>query len=456
MVSPVKDPELLALLEGESTPQAPNMAQPVRDPELLAILNQPTEQAPAVEPERAGLMDELGRQLGLTGRAIAGGAAQAVEPFTEPLRYLMNKALPGNPVGNIEDATDAALTSMGVPEPQGPVERGVQTAGRFVTSAGTGLGLERAVEKGVGTALGGLRWPKEAPSYEQLKELGNAAYKAADDAGLVVHPGSFKNFVGRIDGITRQAGIDRDIHPRAFAAVRRMKEAVESGQPMPLQEIDILRKVTQAASGSADKAERKMGQLIKSELDDYINRLGDSDILSGDGRAAAEALNLARNAWTRLSKSETIQEAVQKAGIRAGQFSGSGFENALRTQFRQIAMSNKRMRGFSPEEQDAIKKVASGGPVGNAFRYLGKLAPTGVVSGSLGAGAGYAIGGAPGAIGIPLAGAIARRIATKGTIKNAENLDEMVRRGMPNPKEAPEWLLPWLSGGIFGVDTQGN
>jgi hypothetical protein len=32
----------------------------------------------------------------------------------------------------------------------------------------------------------------------------------------------------------------------------------------------------------------------------------------------------------------------------------------------------------------------------------------------------------------------------------------MVRMGMPSPKEAPEWLRPWLIGGIFGTDTQDN
>ena len=47
---------------------------------------------------------------------------------------------------------------------------------------------------------------------------------------------------------------------------------------------------------------------------------------------------------------------------RAAQFSGSGFENALRTEFRNLAQNPKRLRGFSAEEQAAIRRVARGGP----------------------------------------------------------------------------------------------
>jgi len=349
---------------------------------------------------------------------------------------------------------DSLLTDMGVPEPETPIERGVQSAGRFAAAAGTGLGVEKGVERVVGSAVGGLRSASKAPTLSELKETGKAAYQAADDAGLVVHPGSFKNFVGRVTAATKQAGIDKDIHPRATAAIRRMTDAVEAGEPMKLQDIEILRRVTSAARSSTEKAERKMGQIISEQLDNYVNGLSDADIIAGDRGGAIEALNLARNAWTRMSRSEEIQEAVQKAGIRAGQFSGSGFENALRTQFRQIAMNNKRMRGFSPEEQEAIKRVASGGPVGNAFRTLGKLAPTGVVSGAVSGSAGYAIGGAPGAVALPAIGGLARRAATKGTTMNVDRLDDLVRRGAQNTDQTPEWLRPWLVGGIFGADTQ--
>lgn len=450
MVSPVTDPNLLARLEQQDF-------GPVTDPALLARLEEGITKTPhgfeaVSEPS---LMDKLGRQAGLTTRAIAGGMAQAAEPFTEPVRYLLNKALPGSPVGNIETATDEVMTSIGVPEPQGALERGVQSAGRFVASAGVGAGGAKTLERGMESALGLSRQVRpEIPSTGQLKKYAKAAYKDADDAGVVVHPGSFKNFATRIKGVAKQAGIDKDIHPKATAAVRRITDAADEGVPIKLEDITILRRVLSGAKGSIEKDERRIAGIITEHMDDYVTRLGANDVIAGNPQAAGAALVSARNLWTRASKSETVQEAIGKAGKRAGQFSGSGFENALRTQFRQIAMNNKRMRRFSEAEKAAIDKIAMGGPIDNAFRTLGKLAPTGIVSAGISGGAGYAMGGPVGAVALPLAGAVARRVATGLTKGNVENLSEMVRRGGPAVKEVPDWLLPWLSGGIFGADTQ--
>lgn len=431
--------------------------KPVTDPEILRQLEGGNTGEP-VGLKAGSFLKETGRQLGLTGRAVAGGAAQIVEPFTEPVRYLMNKALPGNPIGNIESATDEVLTNVGVPEPQGAVEEGVQSVGRFATGFAGGTGIANKADDAIHGVLGLSKQIKtpSAPTTEQLKEMANTAYKAADDIGLIINPRSFKRFAEDVAGAAKQAGIDRDIHPKATAAVRRITEAAEEGKAIKLQDFEILRRVVSGARGAIEKDERRIGSMIGERLDDYLARMGSHDVISGDPKAASQALNTARNAWQRMSKSNVVQEAVEKAGVRAGQFSGSGFENALRTQFRQIAMNTKRMRGFSAEEQAAIKKVASGGPVDNAMRTLGKLAPTGVVSAGFGGGMGYAVGGPIGAVAVPAAGAVARRAATKMTERNVDNLSDLVRRGGAAPKDAPDWLLPWLSGGIFATDTQGE
>ena len=118
------------------------------------------------------------------------------------------------------------------------------------------------------------------------------------------------------------------------------------------------------------------------------------------------------------------------------QFTGSGLENALRTEFRQLAMNEKRMRGFSDAERQAIEAVSRGGPVINIMRGLGKLAPTGVVStalgGSIGAGAGSIagpIGSAVGAVAAPVIGAAARGTATRMTMNAAQRAAETARAG---------------------------
>jgi hypothetical protein len=120
---------------------------------------------------------------------------------------------------------------------------------------------------------------------------------------------------------------------------------------------------------------------------------------------------------------------VDRAGIRAGQFSGSGFENALRTEFRGLALNQKRIRGFTRAERAAIEKVASGGPIANALRFVGKFAPRGVISTAIAAGGGAVIGGPLGAVVFPVIAEIARASATKVTRTAAERASEIARSG---------------------------
>ena len=77
-----------------------------------------------------------------------------------------------------------------------------------------------------------------------------------------------------------------------------------------------------------------------------------------------------------------------------------------------------------------IRKVANGGPVDNLFRWIGKAAPTGIVSGGLAGGAGYLAGGPIGAAAVLGAGAAGRGLATKMTIGNANRASEAVRGGL--------------------------
>ena len=113
--------------------------------ELAATTNPTEDKAPGFADKAIGFVNELDRQAGLTTRALAGGAAQIAEPCTEPVRYLLNKVLPDEyQIGNIETATDEALTAVGVPEPQGAVEEGVQSVGRFATGFGSGFGTAKA------------------------------------------------------------------------------------------------------------------------------------------------------------------------------------------------------------------------------------------------------------------------------------------------------------------------
>jgi hypothetical protein len=171
-------------------------------------------------------------------------------------------------------------------------------------------------------------------------------------------------------------------------------------QPMTLDETETMRRVLKDAASSSAPDERRIANIIIDKFDDWRDGLRSSDLVTGDINAIT-MLPKARQLWSRAKKGETIGELIERAELRASQFSQSGTENALRTEFRQLARNAKKMRTFSKEEREAIKAVANGSPVANAVRFLGKFAPHGPVSAVITGGAGYAVGG-PLGLAVPL------------------------------------------------------
>jgi hypothetical protein len=110
-------------------------------------------------------------------------------------------------------------------------------------------------------------------------------------------------------------------------------------------------------------------------------------------------------------------------------------ENSIRVQFRQLANNQTKLRRFTKEEQELIKDVARGGPVDNVLRYFGKLSPTGVISGGIATGAGYALGGTTGAVAVPAMGAAAREMAGARMQSKVDELISQILMGRPVGRE---------------------
>jgi hypothetical protein len=287
----------------------------------------------------------------------------------------------------------------------------------------------------------GLASLSDIPTKQALREAADAAYKRADEAGVIVKPESFDAFKEKVVSQMQREGIDPTLHPDATAALKRLSEA--SGE-QSLKKLETLRRVANDAEGSIKPADRRLAGQIVDEIDSYIDSLSEADVVAGDA-TKAKALKEARNFYSRSKKAEELDQLMNRAELSAPNFSGSGMENAIRTEFRSLAKNERRMRRFTREEREAIRRVAKGGPVENALRMLGKLAPTGVVSGALSSGAGFMTGGPVGAVALPATGLAARYAATRMTLKNADIANQLVRRG---PLASPE-LTPAPPHGVL-------
>jgi hypothetical protein len=360
-----------------------------------------------------------------SGRAQLGIMGAVTRPLTEsgadvalaPLFAGESRVLAANPGKITPNARRTRVGTDPIPAEPAPVA-GPGAAGEAVATPAAQAGK-----------TGLARVSKEAiPTRAELAEAAKAAYKRADEAGVVVSANSLKGLKTRIVSMTKKEGIDKDLHPDSSAALKRITQA---DGDLTLSELETLRKLSKDAQGSIKPADKRLAGMIVDELDEYIDNLGAADVVAGDA-AKAKALKEARGLYSRAKKSELIEGMLQRAKDASANFSGSGMENAVRREFISLAKNKKQMRMFTSEEQAAIRRVAQGGRLDNAFRFIGKFAPTGVVSGVLSGGAGAYVGGPLGAA-LPLAGLAGREIATRRTLRNVRAADELMRLG---PQEA--------------------
>lgn len=266
-----------------------------------------------------------------------------------------------------------------------------------------------------------------APTIDALKEASRGIYKEIDDAGAVVSKDQVQSLSNDIYNTVRNEGFNKKIHPAVSAALDEFEEAAKYDQP--ITNIDTLRKVASNAAGSMDRSEARLGKLVINKIDGFLDNLDESALVGGDSIEIGSKYRDARQLWQRATKAEVIDKAISKAKNQA-----SGFENGLRVQFRSILNNDKKSRSFTPEERAAMEKVVQGGGVENAAKLVGKLGfgegqATNMLMGSLGAGAGAAVGGPAGAVAVPLIGQVSRGLAQKLTRNNAEMVSQIVRSG---------------------------
>ena len=309
---------------------------------------------------------------------------------------------------------------------------------------GTGEEVGREVAGEEGALVGGIATPlaaipltaakntaskllnKSAPSIDEIKKVASGIYQSLDNSGVRVASEKFGGLVDDIARTLQKEGADPDLTPKATALVRRL--TTEAVEPKTLSEIDTLRKVAQDAAGSAEKGEQRLGTIAINKIDDFLDDLG-SDI---GGKETGEAFKAARDLWGRAKKAELLDTAIVNAGDQA-----SGFENGIRTQFRQLLknINTGKQRGFTEEETAAIRKVAQGTKATNIAKFLGKFGILdGVTSRSLttlsGAGlAGVATGSTGVAIAVPLVGQLSGALAERMTLNNAKMANSIIRAG---------------------------
>lgn len=330
-----------------------------------------------------------------------------------------------------------------------------------IKSFGAGmLGGLMAVPAGGPAALPAAAPKQAVPSIKSLRADASTAYDAAHNSGVVASAHSYDAMVADVQAKLKGMGVDPTLHPNTTAALKRLEDA--KGQPIDFRGLDTQRKIAGHAidASATNKADRQMARFVQDHIDDYVDNLKPADLVGGTNPQQAIAdLNNARDLYSRSAKANTLQGLIDKAGVNGSNYTASGYENALRGQFRKLANNDRGMSRFSKAEQEAIKRVATGGSwysLNNAFRWLGKLSPQGLAPAAIGLGSVAAAG--PAGLAVPaagIAGRVGATVMTKSAAKKAVETAALGKTAVPSIKQPPLQLpqMPARGALPYGMPT---
>lgn len=364
--------------------------------------------APETQTQSERLASTALETLASTGRSIPAFQALAEVPTRTA----------GREVSRV--MAEAPITQMTV----APVSA---TSGQFVGEETKSPTLAMLTSLATGAA-GGVKTPKResAPTTERLKEASRAGYETASEMGLLVDQNVLQKAGKKIvDKVSSQIVIDPQVDTEAVAVINRLQKTFD--KPQTIDELDLTRQFIRQSS-KGDNRSAAFAKAALKEFDDYIDKLKPENVIAGDPKKANEALKVARDAWKRKNKTEVIDDLMLSAELRAGNFSQSGLENAIRRKLISLADSDE-MRFFTKSEQDAIIAAAKGGPVQNVLRWMGKLSPKGVVSMGAGSIVGAQLFGPYGAAIGPALGFAAGKGAEALSLKQINELRDIMALG---------------------------
>jgi hypothetical protein len=263
---------------------------------------------------------------------------------------------------------------------------------------------------------------EKAPTSASLAEESTKYFNKAKESGVELNPTYFSNMMKSVGSDLRELGYDARTMPKVAVALENLQN---SEIPKDFQELSVLRKFIRNAQRSKEPDEKMVATRLKSEFDDYIANMPESSIVGGNKEGLAD-WKKARDTYTKLSKSEVFEDMLDKAEIRDSKLST---EQYLHNKLLQLSEDDRRMRLFTPEEQDAIKKAAKGTGVQNFMANAAKLNLKNLGVTTLGSLLGLSLAGPVGAIAAPAIGGLAKYKATKMRKSDVENLAAMVRAG---------------------------
>jgi hypothetical protein len=387
-----------------------------------------------------------GFELPPEDQALPGQIAKTYEDRYGGVENL-KKTLATDPVGALGDAA-TALTLGGGALARAPGIIG--KVGEATRAVGDVANPVMGPVKAVGTAgneAARLGTKVEAPTTEALYDAASDAYNHQAIKDLAVKPSAFKTWKDKL--LATNDVVDEDLSPKTFKILNRL-DSPASGSFFDGRSIQSLRRKLGQAAGSIDPTERHAARDAIESLDGFIGSIPKADVIRGDPGKVASVLADARGNYAAAKRSDRIQEQVDKASNQAGSAnSGMNIDNATRQRLKDILNSDKRSRGYSPDELAQMRKIVTGTPVQNLTRRVAnQLGGGGGIGQSIietGGGVAGALAGGP--VGAAVGGGLSaaagyglKRLSGAMTGADVNRLQEVVRSNSPLAKQTQSSL----------------
>jgi hypothetical protein len=274
----------------------------------------------------------------------------------------------------VEPATQATVAPVASMAGQGVYELTNNPIASFLTTLGTSiLGIKRPQTQ-------------QAVSEEAMGKIAQQRYDALDQMGFKFKSPEFVQDMNDVAKNLRAEGYTPKAYPKIAGAI---EELTSSTQPKDWTELQALRKIIRGAQKSTDPEEKRLGSILLDRFDNYLMKVDQTKVETGDTKVMSKTWAEARDAYSKMKKSEIFTDMLEEAKLDKSKFTQSGAENSMATQLRQLAKNEKRMAMFTSEERDAIRKAAQGDNAQYLLKFFGKFAPTGVITGGATGGIAY-------------------------------------------------------------------
>ena len=407
-----------------------------------SMMSQPEEAKPTEQPEETSMLDELGRQIGLTARGAVTGLT-AIPAMVADAPVSIANALGANlPLPS--QAQQQLMTRAGLPEPQNQLERAVQSG----VGAMTGVGAEAALAKAVGTqalapltqqlgtqtAVAGVAAPvatmvsedvaqaTENPvlsiaagiasgvisgsatakaiktgqpvpnpiTIEDVRKQATEAYTQVDNLGVTVKPLSVLGVVDKI-----KKGLDEfnfnpelDNHKPIEILLKQFERQIGQ-QRVKFSKVEQMRQAANQMKTSKDPVTKLLAGSVVNSMDIAMSKLKPTDVITGKQNVgeALKTLSTARNKWKVASRAQILEDVLDVADAKALDPKASESE-LIRRGLINLASNKKRMVLFNSDEQKAIRQTANSGTKDALLSFVARFNPQRnqiVAGGTLGA-----------------------------------------------------------------------